>query len=199
MKNLIKKSVLIAILMIALVSNASEKDLTVKIISQESKVVQLILNNHHGSSEVFIKDITGFQLYKVLIKDKEFLKKFDLSGLPDGEYYFEVNSQTKIKTIPFSVATNNLEFNKEIIVFKPIARFKNDIIYISKFTLNEEMLDVFFYDDDQHLLYREKLFGKNNLSRILNLSNLDSGSYHLELNDGGKLYSEIIKISNLEK
>jgi hypothetical protein len=183
--------------MIALVSNASEKSLTVKIISQESRLVQLFLNNHDGSSEVFIKDINGFQLYKVLIKDKEFLKKFDLSGLPDGEYYFEVNSQTKIGTTRFSVARNNLEFKEETIVFKPIVRFKNNIIYISKFTLNnEETLDVFLYDDNQHLIYNEKLFGKNNLRRKLNLLNLDSGSYSLVLKSEGKLYNEKLKKSN---
>jgi hypothetical protein len=198
MKNLIKKSMLMAILMMALVSNASEKSLNLKIISHESKVVQLILNNH-GSSEVFIKDIKGFQLYKALIKDKEFLKKFDLSGLPDGEYYFEINSQTKIVTKPFSVASNILEFNKETIVFKPIVRFKNDVIYLSRFTLNNETLDVFLYDDNQHLLYSEKLFGQNNLNRKLNLSNLDSGSYSLVLKSEGKLYNEVFKKVNLKK
>ena len=124
------------------------------------------------------------------------MKKFDLSGLPDGEYYFEVNSKTKIGTTPFSVASNNLEFKEETIVFKPIVRFKNNNIYISKFTLNNETLDVFLYDDNQHLIYNEKLFGKNSLSRILNLSNLDSGSYRLVLKSGGKLYNEIIKKSN---
>ena len=199
MKNLIKKSVLMAMLMIALVSNASEKSLSLKIISHESKVVELILNNHDGSSEVFIKDKKGFQLYKVLIKDKEFLKKFDLSELPDGEYYFEINSQTKIVTKPFSVASNTLEFSKETIVFKPIVRFKNDIIYLSKFTLHNETLDVFLYDDNQHLLYSEKLFGQNNLNRKLNLSNLDSGSYSLVLKSEGKLYNEVFKKVNLKK
>jgi len=199
MKNLIKKSVLMAMLMIALVSNASEKNVSLKIISHESKVVQLILNSHDGSSEVFIKDKKGFQLYKVLIKDKEFLKNFDLSELPDGEYYFEINSQTKIVTKPFSVASNTLEFSKETIVFKPIVRFKNDIIYLSKFTLHNETLDVFLYDDNQHLLYSEKLFGQNNLNRKLNLSNLDSGSYSLVLKSEGKLYNEVFKKVNLKK
>ena len=195
MKNLVKKSVLMAILMIALVSKASEKGLRVEVISHENKVVQLFLSNRDGSSEVLMKDIDGFQFYKVQIDGKEFSKKFDLSRLPDGKYYIEINSQTKIKTLPFTVESDNVVFNKEAIVFKPVVRFKDDIVYVSKFTLNNETLGVFLYDENEHLLHSQKLSGENSLNLKLNLSNLKMGSYSLVLRSGGKLYQEIIKKS----
>ena len=196
MKNLIKKSLVVVILMIALLSNASEKDRSIKIISHESKVVQLYLNNHDGSSELVLKDAYGIQLYQYSIKGKEFSKTFDLSELPDGNYFFELNGQTKIKTLPFSVAVKKVEFDKETIVFKPIVRLKSNAVYISKFTLKEDELEVFLFDENRNLLFSKKLIGENNLNLILNLKNLKSGSYKLQLKNGGKLYNEIIKVKN---
>jgi hypothetical protein len=196
MKNLIKKILLVTVLMFAMKSNAAEKNLTIEVISSDSKEVQLLYNNHDGSSELIIKDINSFQLFKVLIKEKEFFKRFDLSTLPEGQYFFEFNGQTKIRTIPFYVASNKIEIKEETIIHKPIVRFMNNIVYISKVTFNKESLEVFLYDENHHLLYNEKLFGKINLNRKLSLSNLDRGYYRLALKTEGKLYNEILKKTN---
>lgn len=197
MKNLIKKSLVVLTLMFALLSNASEKDRSIKIIAHDSKVVQLYLNNHDGSSELVLKDAYGIQLYQYAIKGKEFSKTFDLSELPDGNYFFELNGQTKIKTLPFSVALKKVEFNDETIIFKPIVRLKSKVVYISKFTLKEDELAIFLFDDNRNLLFSKKLSGKNNLNLKLNLKNLDPGRYKLQLKSEGKLYNEIIKVQNL--
>lgn len=194
MKNLIKKSLLVATLVSTMISKATEKDLFAKLISSEKKLIQLFLQNHDGPSEVYLKDTQGVLLYKEKFEDEEFSNKFDLAALPTGTYFFEINGQTKIRVLPFMVSANNVEFIEEATTFfKPIVRFKNDIVYVSKFTLTYVDLNIFLYDDDNNLIYNNELSGDSSLALKLNISNLDAGSYNLVLKSGGKMFNEIIE------
>ena len=82
MKNLFKKSVLGLWLLTATLANANVNFKNVKIFSENSKSLNIQLNNNDGESEVFIKDKYGIQLYNeddcpnfgnVKVSDKVFL------------------------------------------------------------------------------------------------------------------------------
>ena len=64
-------------------------------------------------------------------------KGFDLTSLPNGEYYFELDKDIEVQVIPFQVKMNKVEFlkEKETKFFKPIIRFKdNKILLTSRIT-----------------------------------------------------------------
>ena len=192
MKNLFKRSLLAIALFTLLGSNAMSNNLNDNRITVNGKIVDLTLKYTDGDLKINIKDSFGVVLYNNSYTGVEFTKTFDLTSLPNGNYYFEIEGQTKIKMLPFTVILNNIDFQKEeeSIFFKPTVRFKENIVYISKLALKNEEMKIKIYDDNSNLIYTEDLMGKLYLDRKLDFSMLKSGSYELVLKSEGKIFKE---------
>ena len=120
--NTIKKSLLVVIVFTTAISNAIEIS---SITKEDLKETALTLKNVKKGDLLSIKDYNGIVLYKELINfSGTYRKGFDLTALPNGAYFFEVDKNLEIKTIPFTVNSNKVEFNKdaEVITYKPYVR-----------------------------------------------------------------------------
>lgn len=197
MKNLFKKSVLLLLFLIANVVTANITFENVYLFSESSKSLNLQLSNNDGASEIFIKDSEGVLLYSELVKSSKLSKRFDLSLLPNGIYYIEVVGQTKINVIPFKVSKMNVEVlvESKSIVHKPIIRVNDNLVFISKFSPNKELLKITFYDTYDNLLFEEKLDKEITKGKIFDISQLPKGKYKLtaKYDDGRSVIKEIIK------
>ncbi|MDP2068750.1 MAG: hypothetical protein Q8K04_07265 [Lutibacter sp.] len=198
MKNLIKRSLLIAAIFTLPISNAMSNEPNPNsniIIIVNGKLIDLTLDYADGDIEVNVQDSFGFVLYREKYTGASLSRKFDLTLLPNGNYFLEINGQTKIEIIPFTVTSNNVDFEKEkvTIFFKPIVRFKDDVVYISKLALEKEALNIKVYDTNFNLLYSENLKNNINLGRKLSFSKLEPGNYMLVLKSEGRVFEKTIK------
>lgn len=163
-------------------------------IIKDVKKTDLRINNVKEGNLLTIKDVNGLILYKELIeKSGVYTKGFDLSALPNGDYFFELDKDVQIKTIPFSVTKNKVTFNKaeETIVFKPVAIVKNNLVTITKFAPNYESLKISIYSDNgtNELLHTETIKGKQVIEKAYKLK---TGKYKLVLNSNNKEYIKFI-------
>ena len=107
MKNLARKSLVVIMLTMSLSTQANEVDMTSK--EKERIVTKLHLDNVKQGSVLTIIDRNGLVLYNEAIKKSgDYSKGFDLTTLPDGEYFFELDSDLKIIVIPFNVKSNEI-------------------------------------------------------------------------------------------
>lgn len=194
MRKLIKKSIVAAAIFAAITVNAANdfNGFSIKII--DAKMVSLTLKNNDGSSKIKVVDSNGNVLYRENFNGNYFSKKYNLMPLPSGEYFFEVEGQTKIKILPFKVLENNVEFENKIesIYFKPIVREDGDLVHISKMALNGEALSISLYDVNLGSLYNEELTGNVHLEKSLNISKLKQGNYFLVLKCDNKTFTHMI-------
>ena len=165
-------------------------------IGANAEIINFSLQNGDGNIEVSIIDSKGYKLYKEKFQGGFYAKKFDFSALPNGDYFFEIEGQTRIKTVPFSVVLNSVKFNSKSIYYKPIVRMKNDEIIISKMALSNEYLEIDLLDKNSNLLYTEKLNGKINLDRALDISELIEGDYKLVMKSENRIFKKIINKKN---
>ena len=85
--------------------NAETKGLTVKAI--DGLKFKLSLDNLSKKTYISIKNNQGETFHTEFIAKKDsFSKVFDLSNLPDGNYYFEVITGSEKMTKPFQISTN---------------------------------------------------------------------------------------------
>ncbi|REE80635.1 putative secreted protein (Por secretion system target) [Lutibacter oceani] len=196
MKNLMKRSLLIITFFTVSISMANNNDPGIKVNLIENKLIQLTLSGDSDVFEISVRDNYGVLLHKENLQSDNNSKKYDLANLPNGNYFMEIESSTKIKVIPFKVSAKSvaLKNDDEIIHFKPTIRKTEDIVYVSMLALNNEKLEVLLYDMNNNLLYSETLQDKEILERKLNLMNLKSGSYSMILRSNGKAFYETIKI-----
>jgi len=196
MKNVIKtikKSILLATVFASMVVSANE--ISTRIVNIDAKATSFTLNNVKEGNLLTIKDTEGVVLYKELIKISGTYKKgFDLSALPIGDYFFEVEKDFEIKTIPFKVNTNNVVFNKvmEKTTFKPVINHKSNLVFINKLTPELEPVKIKIYsttNNENVLLHSEKIEGSQKVERVYKL---EKGNYTIVINSDNKEYTKFI-------
>ena len=127
MKRVIKKSLVLIIMLVTMISYADKN------ITNTEKVTNLKIENVKKGSVLTIKDTKGLILYTETIETSgDYNKRFDLTFLPDGDYFFELDKDVEIKIIPFQVKALNVIIKKEDkkTVFKPIVYYRNKKVYI---------------------------------------------------------------------
>ncbi|TXE13075.1 hypothetical protein FUA26_04575 [Seonamhaeicola algicola] len=187
-----RKGFIIVAMAASVISYASNDNTIVK----DAAKTAITLNNVKEGNLLTIKDAYGVTLYKELIKqDGIYTKGFDLTALPEGNYFFELEKDVEIKTIPFSVNNNKVNFksNSETIYHKPVVVVKEDLVYVTKLSPKGEAFTVNVYGIDngnsEELLYTETITGTQSIEKIYRL---ESGNYKIVFNSNNKDFTKFI-------
>ena len=195
MKKLIKTSLVIVVMFATMVSYANEIPLLIK--ERTKNVTNVTFENVKQGSLLIIKDSNELILYKEFVKKPgTYSKGFDLTALPDGEYYFELDKQVVIIVRPFKVKAKSVEFIKDeqYKIFKPVVYVRGDYAYISRMSLVKEPIQINVYDEEDSLIYSEKIEEAKSLKRIYNFSKSEEGNYTIVFKSEGRTFKNSIKI-----
>lgn len=201
MKKEVKKGILMVTMLAAMMSNASRPATFEKKV--EIKKTTLSIHNVKQGQQLVIKDYNGFVLYKELIEQSGVYNKgFNLTALPNGEYYFELNKDIEVQVIPFKVYMNNVEFlkEKEAKFFKPVIRFKDNKVLLSRLSFENKPLEVkIYYDENSNnsnyeLIHSEKFTDSKIIDRIYALDKTKKGNYRVVIKTEGREFTESITI-----
>ncbi len=160
------------------------------ITANDDKLTTLTMDNVEEGNLFSIKNHTGVTIYKEQIQiEGIYTKEFDLTSLPNGDYFFELDKQIEITSIPFNVYSGIVTFNKAAkeTIFKPVTVIKdNDIVVVTKLSLNLEPLKIHIYYrgngtyDEYELVYSESIKDTKTIERAYKLSGLkEKGSYKM--------------------
>jgi len=198
MKKVIKKSILLVIVFTMMQGNVNANNFIP--LKKEFKETALSLNNVKKGQRLLIKDSNGLVLYKEYIKDSgSYYKGFDLTSLPSGDYYFELDKDVEIKIIPFNVSSKTVAFykEKEASIFKPIVRVKDNKLFISKLSLEKSPLTIKVYQEysvDNRLLHTETIENTKIIERIYTLPKTKEVKYKIVFKTEGREFVEYINI-----
>lgn len=195
MKNVLKNTKK-GMLMVALFATITvfAKDANT-IIKTDAKKTSIVLEHVKEGDLVFIKDQSGLVLYKEAIQANGVYKKgFDLTALPEGNYVFELEKDLEISTMPFSVVSNTVIFNKadEVTYFKPHIRQAGDLVLLTELSpkMDPTSIDVYaIYDDETVLRHSEKV---ENAQIIEKAFKLEKGKYKIVISSNNKEYTTYI-------
>jgi len=202
MKNAIRitrKVLLVATLFVSMLSYANES--FVSIIKKDAKKAALVLKDVKKGDQLSIVDEAGVLLYKEDIeKTGVYAKGFDLTVLPEGAYVFKLNTDTKIKTMPFTVNSKTIYFNKalETTTHKPNIRVKDNLAYITKLNLDLKPVSINVYfssfekPDSEKLIYTETIYNTKEIGKVLNLKSKAKGKYRVALVTENLTYTETL-------
>ena len=176
MKNL-GKNLLVAILLFGTMgveANTIKKDSEIK----PSVTVLKYLNVKEGN-KVIIKDNYGVVLYNEAIQtDGQYIKGFDLSTLPKGDYSFVLDKGLEIQIKPFKVTEGKVEFvnDENHTIYKPVIRKKNGLVFVSQLTFEEEV-EIEILNNSNNVLYSELVDTDIELRKIFDFSELPINDY----------------------
>ncbi|HEX9825768.1 MAG TPA: hypothetical protein VGA80_04155 [Flavobacteriaceae bacterium] len=201
MKKEVKKGILMVTMLSAMISYATGSATFEKKVETENST--LSIHNVKQGQQLVIKDYNGIVLYKELIeKSGAYTKGFDLTTLPNGEYYFELDKDIEVQVIPFKVYLNKVEFlkDKETKFFKPVIRFKENKVLLSRLSFDNKPLEVKIYYDydngfsDYELIHSEKFKDTKIVERVYALDKTKKGNYRVVVKTEGREFTESITI-----
>jgi hypothetical protein len=196
MKKLTKKIVLVLGLFVSMLSFANGEVNPMK--EKEPKITSMSFKKVKLGSKLSIKDRDGIVLYKEsIVKSGDYSKGFDLTTLPNGDYYFELDTEFEIVIIPFNVVSNQVVFKKEekSIIFKPYIRVKDDMVFVSRVSYEESPIEYsIYYADNYDLVLSEKIDPKVHLKKIYDFSTAKKGNYLFVFKSNGRKFTKTVKI-----
>ncbi len=196
MKKLTKKGLIAIALSVSLVGFANDLKKPVK--EKEPKVTSLSFAKVSKGSMLLIKDLNGIVLYKEAIqKTGEYSKGFDLTSLPNGEYFFELDTELEIVVIPFDVKSSEVNFRKEdkTTIFKPMVRVKEDKVFVSRTSFEGAPMEFkILYALNSDVVLSEKFEDEPFVERVYDFSGSKKGEYLFVFRSNGRKYVKSVKI-----
>ena len=197
MKNLVKKSLVFVALVMSTLTYGKEISFYG---SSEEKMAIITLKSVEEGNKLTIKDVYGTTLYKETINHSgNYAKGFDLTTLPNGNYFFEVDKGLIINVIPFTVDYKKVNFNKEKenVIHKPFVRTENNSVFITKLSLGKSPLTVKIYYENSfryELIHVEEIEDIKTLEKVFRLDENERGNYKIVIEDNGRVFTNIIKV-----
>ena len=196
MKKLTKKGLIACALSVSLLGFAN--DLKHPIKEKEPTVTSLSFAKVSKGSTLLIKDFNGLVLYKEAIqKTGEYSKGFDLTSLPNGEYFFELDTEMEIVVIPFDVESSEVNFRKEdkSTIFKPMVRVKDDKVFVSRTSFESAPMEFkIYYAVNSDVVLSEKFENEPFIERVYDFSGSKKGEYLFVFRSNGRKYIKSVKI-----
>ena len=158
----------------------------------ETKKVKVEFKNVKKGHTLTIKDKQGNILHSENATKKGNLTKvFDLSSLKDGVYSIELHKDFRILVKPFKVASHQVIFRKNLekVIFKPIIRAKEDLIFISKKASDKEPVKIIIYYNDNPI-HTEVITNELHVNRIYKLDPKEKGTYRAVVFSNKKSYAK---------
>lgn len=197
MKTTIKNSLVVIAMLGAITGYANLKP--VDALNEDIKKTIINLNNVKEGQRLLIKSTTGTILYRESIQKTGLYKKaFDLTALPNGAYFFELEKDTEITIIPFIVKASEVIFNKEekVSIFKPIFRVKENMLFVNKLSLDMKpmKIEIFYDSGDFELIHSEEISNTQKIERVYNLLKHVKGNYKIVCKTEGRVFVNYFKV-----
>ena len=192
MKNILRKATLFALLLGTLSTNA-----TVTKNDTDATIVRFGFVKE--GAQIFIKDAEDYLLHEINVEQTgHYIKSFDLTTLPNGVYRFEIHDEQTIQIKPFHINKGVAVFDEtsDYTFFKPVITPFDNKVTLTCTTLNNDPFEVKIYDDQDRLLYKEKITEAESLKRIYNLSQVLDQDIVFKVKVGNRRFSERIAFSN---
>ncbi|WP_424584566.1 hypothetical protein [Tunicatimonas sp.] len=195
---MIKETLMIAATFLLIVGNvlaAGDTDTKISVTSLENESKKALIRVASvGSSEqatLRIKDQNGHTLYRETLTGEEaYMKKYDFSRLPNGEYVVEVRTANGTTQEAFSLT----EGTTQAVYFKPAIKVEpQKVSVVFKNQINSPV-SLKLYDQDGRVLFEERVASQEKFAKGLNLSKLSRGQYSLAILGDNYVYTKSIDL-----
>lgn len=159
--------------------------------SSEKKAFIRVTNLSNEASAVLrIKDMDGKTLHREVIADQSYMKKYDFSNLPSGEYEVEVRTKNGVSKEVFQISAGQTN----AVYFKPAIQVEPEMVKVAFLNRVDTPVSLKLYNQDGKVLYEESVASQATYSKGLNVAKLLPGQYSLAIVGDNYTYSRSIDL-----
>lgn len=179
MKKISKFSLMLGVTLFTMNVHAGSVDFSLDVKNEQGKKVTFALNKINNMN-LSIYDADDKLIHSESVNSKkDFNRTYDLNALPEGTYFLEAESDSKISRYEISVAgaTASLSTKATSEVFKPVFSDIKGLVALSILNLDKSPVNIKIYDEDDNEVYDSEVLLDQNVKKVFDVKNIQSEKY----------------------
>jgi hypothetical protein len=173
-------------------------NLQVNLLSNDTESAIVKINNAKMVNyEIKLVDEYGDRLYSMKTKapQNELKKRYDLTNLEDGVYWYTVEIDKEKVTKQLAIKNGVVEVVDIRKSVEPYFQQKDNYIDLSMLNYGKEDIKIYVYDQSSALIDKAELGNDFTINKRVDLSELRPGNYNIVVANDYDVYSESVKIN----
>jgi hypothetical protein len=191
MKKISKFGLMLGVTLLTMNMYAGTVDFTVDVKKEQGRKVTFALNKM-DKVDLSIYDAEGKMIHSEKVDaQKNSNRTYDLKALPEGTYFLEAESDSKISRYEISVArlTATLSENAISEIYKPAFVNKKGLIQVSFLNLDKSPVNIKVYDKENNEVYDSDVILDQDVKRVFNIKQINDEEYTFVMTYKDKSYA----------
>jgi hypothetical protein len=179
MKKISKFGLMLGVTLLTMNLYAGTLDFTLDVKKEQGKMVTFALNKM-DKVDLSIYDAEGKMIHSEKVdSQKNINRTYDLRALPEGSYFLEAESDTKISRYEISVvgATASLSANPILEVYKPTFTNKEGLVRVSFLNMDKSPVNIKVYDRANNEVYDSDVIMDQDVKKVFNINEVNDEEY----------------------
>ena len=192
MKKISKFSLMLVVTLLTMNMQAGTVDFTLDVKKEQGKMVTFALNQT-DKIDLSIYDANDKLIHSENVSSKENVNRtYDLKALPEGTYFLQAESDTKVSRYEISVVGDmaSLSGNAVSEVYKPVYLYKNGLVSVNILNLDESPVNIKIYDSEYNEVYDSALLTGQNVTKVFDINNFLNESYTFVVTDNDTTFTK---------
>jgi hypothetical protein len=167
-----------------------------------NKITSITFQDVHDGATLYLKNSKGRTMFtRKLNKSGTITQSFDLSELPEADYFFELETKGSISVYPVYVGKEKVILleDKNYTLVKPEIRQRGDKVVITWDADTRQNLKIDIWFEGEELAFTERIRAHEKTERIYDFSTSISGDYLFNIYADNRTFSEFVNIQTENK
>lgn len=190
MKKISKFGLMLGVTLLTMNSYAGTLDFTLDVKKEQGKMVTFALDKIN-KIDLSIYDADGKMIHSEKVdSQKDINRTYDLKALPEGTYFLEAESDTKISRYEISVVgvTATLSANPISEIYKPTFVNKKGLILVNFLNLDKSPVNIKVYDKANDEVYDSDVIFDQDVKKVFNINQISGEEYTFVMTYKDKSY-----------
>lgn len=192
MKKISKFGLMLGVTLLTMNVHAGSVDFSLDVKNEQGKKVTFAINKINNMN-LSIYDADEKLIHSENVNSKKELNRtYDLNALPEGTYFLEAETDSKISRYKISVAgaTASLATGAISEVYKPTFYNKNGLVWVNLLNPDGSPVTIKIYDNENNEVYDSALLVGQNVTKVFDINNFQNEVYTIVVTDNDKTFTK---------
>jgi len=192
MKKISKFSLVLVVTLLTMNMHAGTVDFTLDVKKEQGKMVTFALNQI-DKMDLSIYDAEGKMIHSEKVdSQKNINRTYDLKALPEGTYFLQAESDTKVSRYAISVLGETASLSGDAIseVYKPVYSYKNGLVWVNLLNLDKSPVTIKIYDSEYNEIYDSAFLTGQSVTKVFDINNFQNEEYTFVITDNDKTFTK---------
>jgi hypothetical protein len=192
MKKISKFSLVLIVTLLTMNMHAGTVDFTLDVKKEQGKMVTFALNQIE-KIDLSIYDADDKLIHSENVDSKKDIKRtYDLKALPEGTYFLQAESDSKILRYEISVVGETASLSGDAVseVYKPVFAVKKGLVWVNILNLDESPVNIKIYDNEYNEIYNSASLMSQTVTKVFDINNFQNEEYTFVVTDNDKTFTK---------